>query len=132
MELTLASLVNEALPGSGCLRRQLQAWPLASTFRAIMTGLAAYFLDQMNAFDANAALHRLDHVVDRKTSDRHRRQRFHLDAGWAGDLDGGADDAAGQFFVGRDVERDLRQRQRMAKRYQVRSALRRHDAGDTG
>jgi hypothetical protein len=31
----------------------------------IVTGFAALFFDQMNAFDADAALHRLDHVVDR-------------------------------------------------------------------
>ena len=44
----------------------------------------------MKAFDANAALDRLDHVVDRQTRDRHRGQRLHLDAGRAGDLDSGA------------------------------------------
>src|SRR5829696_5687109 len=103
-----------------------------STPGAIMAGLAADLLDEMDAFDANAALDRLDHVVDRKTGDRHRRQRFHLDACRTGDLDGGADDAAGQFFVWRDVEGDLGQRQRVAQRDEFRGALGRHDAGDAG
>ena len=77
--------------------------------RAIVSGLAALFLDQMNAFDANAALDRLDHVVDRQARNRYRRQRLHLDAGRAGDLYGGADDAARQLLVRGDVERDFRQ-----------------------
>jgi len=40
---------------------------------AIVSGLAAFFLDEVDALDATAALHRLDHVVDRKTRNRHRR-----------------------------------------------------------
>ena len=72
-----------------------------------MPGLAALFLNEMNAFDADAALGRLDHVVDREARDRHRGQRLHLDTGWARDLDGSANDAAGQLRVGRNVQRDL-------------------------
>src|SRR6266481_3317099 len=74
---------------------------------AIVPGLAALFLNEMNAFDADAALDRLDHVVDREARDRRRGQRLHLDAGWARDLDGSANDAAGQLVVGRNVQRDL-------------------------
>src|SRR5437667_5993496 len=74
---------------------------------AIMPGRAALFLDEMNALDVDAALGRLDHVVDRQARDRHRGQRLHLDAGRSGDLDACPYDAAGQFFIRRDVERDL-------------------------
>jgi len=36
----------------------------------------------------------------------------------------------GSSLVRRDVERDFRERQRVAQRYQLGRALRRHDAGD--
>ena len=84
----------------------------------------------MNGFDADAAFRRLDHVVDRQARHRHRGQRFHLDPGRAGDLHGGAHDAAGQLLVGHNIHGDFRQRQRMAQRDQIRGAFRRHDAGD--
>src|SRR3954453_21734775 len=44
--------------------------PVSSSSGAIMPGFAADFLDEMDAFDANAALNRLDHVVDREAGDR--------------------------------------------------------------
>jgi len=84
----------------------------------------------LNALDADAALYRLDHVVDRQTRDRHGGQRLHLDTGRAGDLHRGAHNAAGEVFVGRDVQRDFRQGQRMTQRDQFRRPFRRHDAGD--
>ena len=79
-----------------------------SALAAIMSGLAALLLDEVNALDADAALGRLDHVVDGEAGDRHGGQRLHLDAGWAGDLHGGLHDAAGQFYIRRDVEGDFR------------------------
>src|SRR6201995_2970668 len=54
----------------------------------IMPRFAPRFLNEMNAFDAHAALGRLDHVVDGEAGDRHRCQRLHLDAGRARHLDG--------------------------------------------
>jgi hypothetical protein len=72
-----------------------------------VAGIAADLLDQVNAFDADAALDRLDHVVDRQARDRDRGQRLHLDAGRARHLDAGADDAAGQLGIGCDIDRDL-------------------------
>src|SRR5262249_14987438 len=57
----------------------------------IRSRFAAALGDEANAFDAHAALDRLDHVVDGETGDRHCGQRLHLDPGAAADLHGGAD-----------------------------------------
>src|SRR4051812_41394055 len=100
MEPTLASLVNERLVRwrPGVVATAERAAVPRSGLGAIMSGLAALFLDEVDALDADAAFDRLDHVVDRETRHRHRRQRLHLDAGRPGDLDGGADGAAGHFL----------------------------------
>src|SRR5688572_20345561 len=77
-----------------------------------VSGLAALLFDQADALDADAAIDRLHHVVDRQAADRDRGQRFHLDAGATGDLDGRAHAAAGKLAVGFTVALDLRQEQR--------------------
>src|SRR6185437_10090441 len=85
---------------------------------AVMAALAAALFDEPDALDAHAALHRFHHIVDRETGDRHRSQRFHLDAGLPRYPDLGAHGDAGQLGVGLQLELDLRQRQRMAQRDQ--------------
>ncbi len=84
----------------------------------------------MDAFDGHAALHRLDHVIDRQAGDRYRGQRFHLHAGLAGNLDRGAHDQAGQLVVGRYLHLNLGDRQRMAKRNKLMRLFGRHDPRD--
>src|SRR5262249_47661479 len=66
---------------------------------AIGSRLAPAFLDQADAVDAHPALDRLHHVVDGEAGHRNRGQRFHLDPGLPGDLDGGAHDQARQGAV---------------------------------
>src|SRR5262245_23465247 len=78
-----------------------------SLLRPVVTRLAAALLDQPDALDAYAALHRLHHVVDGEAGDRHRGQRLHLDPGRAGDLHGRAHVEARQRAVWLDVDRDL-------------------------
>src|SRR4051812_44577463 len=65
----------------------------------VMPGFAALFFDQPDGVDPHSAFDGLDHVVDGETGDGDRGQRFHLDPGRAGDLDGGADGAARQLAV---------------------------------
>src|SRR4051812_13762441 len=116
MELPLGILVNEGLSGRN-RASEVRAGVRSGT-AAIMAGLAALLLDEVDALDADAALDRLHHVVDGEAGNRYRGERFHLDAGRAGDFHRGPDDAPRQLAVRLDVERDLRQRQRMAKRDQ--------------
>src|SRR5579871_6802805 len=98
--------------------------------RAIMAALAAALFDEPDALDPHAALDRLHHVVDGETGDRNRGQRFHLDAGLPRYPDFGAHRDAGQLGIGRQLELDLRQRQRMTERNQFVRPLCRHDAGN--
>src|SRR5215472_4081676 len=98
---------------------------------AIMTGLAALLLDEMNGFDAYATLDCLDHVVDGEAGDRDRGERFHFDAGRSNHLHGGLHDATRQVGIGRDVERDLRDRERMTERDKIMGPLGGHDARDS-
>ena len=100
--------------------------------RAKMAALAAALLNQPDAFDAHAALDRLDHVVDGEAGDRHGGQCFHLDAGLAGDLDPRGHGNARQLRVGYGVDLDLSEQQRVAERDQFVGALGRHDAGNAG
>ena len=62
--------------------------------RPVVPGLAANLFNEMNAFDADAALRRLDHVIDRESCDRHGCESFHLYARWPGHFDRRTDDAA--------------------------------------
>ena len=103
---------------------------VAASIRRDSGRICRPFFRQVNALDARAALHRLDHVVDREACHGDGCQRLHLDPGRAGDLDRGANYAARQPGVGRDLDRDFRQCQRVTQRDQVRRALRGHDAGN--
>src|SRR4029079_10606133 len=67
---------------------------IGSSSRPEYAGLAAALLDQSDPLDVRATLDRLDHVVNGEARDRHRGQRFHLDAGVAFHLHGRADDKA--------------------------------------
>ena len=120
--------------GSACAKRRRRRWRLPSRRRphssAVVAGLAALFLNEMNGFDAHAALDRLDHVVDRQTRDGDGGERLHLDAGRAFDLHRRSHDAAGKLAIRRDVDGDLGQRKRVTKRDQLMRLLRRHDAGN--
>jgi len=60
----LNSMESERENGSFCFCRQCSGTLIAG---AIMAGFAAHFFDEVNAFDADAALDRLDHVVNRQT-----------------------------------------------------------------
>src|SRR5580700_4568545 len=97
-----------------------------------MAGPATAFFDQPDSFDAHAALDRFHHVIDGETGDRYCGQRFHLNAGLAGDLDAGFDDDARQLGVRRDVDLDLRDGERVAERDQFVRAFGRLNAGDAG
>src|ERR1700674_4740849 len=94
--------------------------------RAVVAGLAAALFEQTNALDMYAALHRLDHVVDRQTSNRGRDQRFHLDASLSGDLHCRLHQKTGQRMLRIDVDLDLGNRQRMAEPDQPVGAFGRH------
>ena len=61
-----------------------------------LPGLSAFFLDEANAIDSHRFIDRLQHVVERQACDRHGSQRFHLDAGLAGDFDFSFDEDAGR------------------------------------
>ena len=69
-------------------------------------------------------------MVRQATGDR--RQRFHLDPGRPGYLDGRAHAQAGTRAVRLDVDRNFRNGEGMAERDQLMRALGRHDAGDAG
>ena len=92
---------------------------------------AAAFLDQPHLFDAHAPVDRLGHVVDREAGDGDGGQRLHLDAGRPDASRLGPHGEAGQGVVGRDVDQNLAQAQRMAERNEVGGLLGRHDAGDS-
>src|SRR5258708_4491827 len=49
----------------------------ASLLCAVAARLAAALLDEPDTFDAHAALHRLDHVIDGQAGNRNGGQRFH-------------------------------------------------------
>src|SRR5262249_14968609 len=71
---------------------------------APMARLAAALFDETDAFDAHAALRRLDHVVDGQTRDGRGRERLHFNAGAAGDAHAGAHDDARELGVRREVD----------------------------
>src|ERR1700685_4779341 len=97
-----------------------------------MAATAAAFFEKPDALDTHAALDRFHHVIDGEAGDRYGGERFHLDAGLAGHFYAGGDADAGQLGIGRDVDFDLRQQERMAQRDQFVGALGGHDAGDAG
>src|SRR5579862_1364290 len=102
----------------------------ASLPHAKMAAAAAALFDEPNAFDAHAAFDRFDHVVDREAGDRDRGERFHLDAGFAGNFDPRSHLYSRQFDVGRDVDLDLGDGQGMAQRDQFMGAFCGHDTGE--
>src|SRR3954467_1283564 len=109
-----ASLSATRSAASGSTRSSTRASASATgssatlcSLREIRSRFAAAFLDQADALDAHAALHRLLHIVDRDARDGHRRARLHLDAGLAGELAGPAHNEAGQLAIRRDVDFDL-------------------------
>src|SRR5262245_43906576 len=79
-----ASPSGAACAGSGSAPASTRASASATGISAttlllcpVVTRLAAALLDQPDALDAHAALHRLHHVVDGEAGDRNCRQRFH-------------------------------------------------------
>src|SRR3984957_16455489 len=82
--------------------------------RAKMAAAAAAFFHDPDALDAHAAFDRFYHVIDGEAGNRNRRERFHLDAGLAGNFYAGGHPDARQRGIGRDVDFDLRQQQGMA------------------
>src|SRR5690242_18804149 len=54
---------------------------MVSIIGAVVPGLAALLLDEMDALDADAALDRLHHVVDGEARNGHGSERFHLNTG---------------------------------------------------
>jgi hypothetical protein len=57
--------------------------------------------------DAHTAFDRLDHVVDGEAGHRDRSQRFHLDPGRAGHLDGRAHAQAWKRAIRLDVDHNV-------------------------
>ena len=70
----------------------------------------------------------LDHVVDRQRRHRHGGQRFHLDAGLRVGAHARLDAVAAPRR--RQLDADVRQRQRMTERNQRGRLLGGHDAGE--
>src|SRR6202140_3457754 len=103
---------------------------LSLSWGSVAPRFAAAFFDQPNALDAHAALDRLHHVIDGEAGDRYRRQRFHLDTGLTGHMDGGAHDEARQLAVRFDLHRDLGNRDGMAQGNELVGPFPRHDAGN--
>lgn len=63
------------------------------------------------------------HIVDRERGNRDGGQRFHLGARFADSFHRGGDDYAGQRFVQREIYSHVLERERMAKRNQVRGSF---------
>ena len=74
----------------------------------------------------------LAHVVDGQQADLHGGQRFHFHARLARRIDLGAAVHAVGGFVDVEVNRDARERQRVAQGNQIAGALGAHDGGDAG
>src|SRR3989440_161719 len=130
-----ASATRSAGSGSTPSSTRASASPTGSSatsgsLHAVYSRLAAALLDEMDALNAHAALDRLHHVVDRQACDRDGGERLHLNASLAGELAGSAHDQARELVVGRDVDLDFGERERVAERDQLVRLLRRHDAGD--
>jgi len=89
-------------------------------------------LDQADALDAHAALDRLDHVVDRQAGHGDRGQRFHLNPCATSDFHAGTHHDPWKLAVRLEIQRNLRDRQRMTKRNELVRAFRRHDARKAG
>ena len=97
-----------------------------------VAALAAALLHEPDAVDGHEAVGRLDHVVDGQGGHRDRRHGLHLHAGLGRRGAAGGDDQRAGLAVGRDLDGDLRQRQGMAERDELRRALGGHDAGQLG
>ena len=92
-----------------------------------MPGSAAGLLDQADVADHHVLVHGLDHVVDRQRRNGHGCQRFHLDAGLALGAHARLDAVAATGR--RQLDADVRQRQRMTQRDERGRLLGGHDSG---
>src|SRR5580700_409232 len=86
-----SSGTSSAAKGAACAK----TWSSASATEinatsllpnAIMAAAAAAFFHEPDALDAHAALDRFHHVIDGEAGDRYGGERFHLDAGLAGNF----------------------------------------------
>src|SRR5438309_4674211 len=88
------------------------------------------FFEQSHRFEVDAAFDSLGHVDQGEPGDSGCCERLHLDPRLADDPRPGGD--AHTSIDEFEVNRHARERQRVAKRYQVRGLLRGHDAGHAG
>src|SRR5262252_5742259 len=119
-----------AFSGHDTDKNGIQLLELLALRGPVMPGFPAAFLDDADHLDDHAALDCLDHVVDREASDRNGGQRLHLDAGLPRHLDCRAHRKPVAFR--HDVDCDVADGERMAKRNEFVGLFRRHDAGDAG
>lgn len=96
-----------------------------------MAGLAAFLLEEANAFHGHAAVDGLAHVVDGEQAHLHSGEGFHLDAG-AADGFGGDGAADGVIALDGEVGGDAGQGDRVTQGDQVGGALGALDRGDPG
>ena len=84
---------------------------------------------ETDVLDPHALIGGLHHVVDCQARDGHGGQRLHLDAGLARHLHLRRHANAGKAFVEGAIDLHPGDQERVAKRYQLVRALRRHDPG---
>ena len=71
------------------------------------------FFHQADVLNAHRFLSGFRHIINGQRRDRDRSQRFHLDAGFAGDFGGGSDQHARQRIVKRKIDIHFGERQGM-------------------
>jgi len=96
-----------------------------------MTAAAAALLQEPDALDAHAAVHRFHHVIDREAGNRDGGERLHLDSGWSGDFDARGDGNPRQPGINNKIDFDLRDGKGMTEWNQFVGAFGRHDAGNS-
>src|SRR5579862_2361101 len=113
-------------PGLRTIRRTLLAAPDERP------GATARLAHEPDRPDRHLAVDRLAHVVEREARDGDRGERLHLDAGARLDRDPRLDRHAPPGAVRGQLDVDVREREGVAERDQVRRPLSGHDARETG